>query len=272
MAQTRYTHFMTFFHALILGLVEGASEFLPISSTFHLLFAARLMGLTETEFLKFFQVFIQAGAVVPLVVSSVQAFWKEKKLFWLTAVGFVPAAVVGLVLHKLIKGVLFESTWFLVICFIVVGLGFLGLEWLVSQKKLRLERELKQLSWVEAIKIGLFQALAVIPGVSRSGSLIAGGMLLSLTREQATRFSFLLAVPTIFAASALDAWQSREALATLTQNEWGILGVGFVVALISAAVSINWLLGYVRTRGLKQFGWYRLVIGGVLLAWLWTTQ
>lgn len=259
---------MTFFHAVVLGLVEGLTEFLPISSTFHLLFAARVMGLAETEFLKFFQVFIQAGAILPLVVSSLQAFQKERKLLWLTAVAFLPAAVVGLVLHKLIKGVLFESTWFLVICFMLVGVAFLVLERAVSQKKLKLQRELKQLSWAEAIKIGLFQALAVIPGVSRSGSLIAGGMLLNLTREQATRFSFLLAVPTIFAASALDTWQSREVLQTLTQNEWGMLAVGFVVSLISAAFSVRWLLQYVRTRGLVSFGWYRLALGTLLLVWL----
>ena len=260
---------MTFFQAISLGLIEGVTEFLPISSTFHLLFTSRILGITQTEFVKFFVVFIQAGAILPLLINSLLAWWREKKLFWLTAVAFLPAAVVGFLLHRLIKTVLFESTWFLVVVFMMVGLGFLGLEWLVGRQKLRLQRQIKTLSWGEAIKIGLFQALAIIPGVSRSGSLIAGGMLGGLTREQAIQFSFLLAVPTILAATVLDGWETRAVLSQLSISEWQLLAVGFGVALVSAWLSINWLLKFVRTQGLASFGWYRLGLGVGLGVWLW---
>ncbi len=262
---------MTFLHAFVLGLVEGLTEFLPISSTFHLIFTSRWLGLAQTDFTKFFEVFIQAGAILPIVVISLKEFWKDKRLFWLTAVGFVPAAVVGLVLHKIIKGVFFESPWLMVGMFIAVGIGFLILEWLIQQNKLQLNKKLEQVTWPQSFCIGLCQALAVIPGVSRSGSLMAGGMSFGLTREQAVRFSFLLAVPTILAASALDTWQTRSVLATLSAADWQALALGFGVAFVSAWASIKWLLGFVKTHTLVGFGWYRIGLGAVIVAWLLMT-
>jgi undecaprenyl-diphosphatase len=262
---------MTIFQAGLLGLIEGITEFLPISSTFHLIFASRALGVVQTDFTKFFEVFIQAGAILPLVYMTLKEFWRNRRLFWLTVVGFLPAAVVGLVLHKVIKGVFFESPWLMVSVFVIVGIGFLLVEQLIAQGKLRLHKKLTQLSWFEAIKIGLFQALAVIPGVSRSGSLMAGGMLLGFTREEATKFSFYLAVPTILAAAVLDGWQSREVLLQLGQSEWWQLAVGFGVAMVSAALAISWLLKYVRTHSLAGFGWYRLALGAVLVSWLLMT-
>lgn len=259
---------MTFIQAGILGLVEGLTEFLPVSSTFHLIFTSRLLGLPQTELQKFFEVFIQAGAILPLIISSIRVFWQEKKLFWLTAVAFLPAAGVGLALHKIIKGVFFESPWLMVTMFILVGVGFLILERLISQKKLQIQGEIKNLSWIEAIKIGFCQALAVIPGVSRSGSLIAGGLIFGLSREQATRFSFLLAVPTILAATVLDTWQSRQILAQITLVDWQMLAVGFVVSFGSAWLAIEWLLRFVKTHSLAWFGWYRLGLGLILVSWL----
>jgi len=259
---------MTFLQALILGLVEGLTEFLPVSSTFHLIFTSRLLGLPQTELQKFFEVFIQAGAILPLIFSSIKAFWQEKKLFWLTAVAFLPAAGVGLALHKIIKGVFFESPWLMVGMFMLVGVGFLVLEKLIRLKKLQINGEIKNLTWSSVIKIGFCQALAVIPGVSRSGSLIASGLIFGLSREQATRFSFLLAVPTILAASALDAWQSRELLTQISQVDWQMLAVGFVAAFGSAWLAIEWLLRFVKTHSLAWFGWYRLGLGLILVSWL----
>jgi undecaprenyl-diphosphatase len=259
---------MSLFHAFILGLVEGLTEFLPISSTFHLIFTSHFLGLTQTDFTKFFEVFIQAGAILPIVLISLKEFRKNRHLFWLTVVGFIPAAVVGLVLHKIIKGVFFESPWLMVIMFMAVGILFLVLEWLIQQKKLQLNKKLEQLAWPQALWIGVCQALAVIPGVSRSGSLIAGGMAFGLTREQAVRFSFLLAVPTILAASALDTWQTRSILTTLSVNDWQALALGFSVAFVSAWASIEWLLRFVKTHTLTSFGWYRLGLGAIIVAWL----
>lgn len=259
---------MTIFQAVLLGVVEGLTEFLPVSSTFHLIFTSRLLNLPQTDLQKFFDIFIQAGAILPLVISSLIIFWREKKLFWLTLVAFLPAAGVGLLLHKMIKGVFFESPWLMVTMFMLVGIGYLVLEKLIATKKIKVTGEIKNMSWANAIKIGFCQALAVIPGVSRSGSLIAGGLIFGLNREQATRFSFLLAVPTILAASALDAWQSREVLVGLSSAEWQSLMVGFVAAFISAWAAIEWLLKFVKNHSLAIFGWYRLGLGFFIVSWL----
>lgn len=248
-----------------MGIVEGLTEFLPISSTFHLLMAAKVLGIEQTEFAKFFEVFIQAGAIIPLLVMFWQELVKDRKLLVKIGAGFLPAAVIGLLLHKLIKTVFFATDWLMIAMFIGVGLLFVLIEWLVKQRKLVCEQSIHQLTIPAALKTGLFQALAVIPGVSRSGSTMMGGMLVGLTRSAAAKFSFLLAVPTILAASALDLFQSREMVLQLTTVEWQALMVGFITSLVVGWLSIHWLLTFVKKHSMAWFGWYR-VVAGIALA------
>ncbi len=257
---------MTMFQALVLGIVEGLTEFLPVSSTFHLIVTSKFLGLSQDEFTKFFEVFIQAGAILPLVFIFCRELLTDRKLLAKVAVGFIPAAIIGLLLHKVIKTVFFSADWLMVAMFIGVGLLFVVVERLISRQKISLTKTLDELPLPAAVKIGICQALAVIPGVSRSGAAMLGGILLGLNREAATKFSFLLAIPTILAASALDLIQSREMLGQLQTEQWQVIGVGFMSALVVGWLSINWLLQFVRQHSLAWFGWYRVVAGVVLLA------
>lgn len=255
---------MTLFQALVLGIVEGLTEFLPISSTFHLLMTAKVLGIEQTEFVTFFTIFIQAGAIIPLLVMFWQEIKQERRLLFTVIAGFMPAAIIGLILHKLIKTVFFATDWLMVVMFIGVGLLFVLVEHLVQQQRLRSSDSMHDLKIPNALRIGLFQALAVIPGVSRSGATMLGGIVVGLTRSAAAKFSFLLAVPTILAASTLDLLQSREMVLQLTVSEWQILAVGFLTALVVGWLSINWLLSFVKKHSMAWFGWYR-VVAGILL-------
>lgn len=256
---------MTILQAAVMGVVEGLTEFLPVSSTFHLIMTANFLGLPQDEFIKFFEVFIQAGAIVPLIFLFCKELLTNKKLFMMVVAGFIPAAVIGLALHKVIKTVFFATDWLMLAMFIGVGLLFVVAEWLIARQKVALSKTLADLAIPSALKIGLCQALAVIPGVSRSGGTMLGGLLLGFSRETATKFSFLLAIPTILAASALDLFQSREMLVQLTTEQWQAIGVGFITSLIVGWVSVNWLLRFVRQHSLAWFGWYRVVTGIVLI-------
>jgi undecaprenyl-diphosphatase len=256
---------MTILQAAVMGVVEGLTEFLPVSSTFHLIMTATFLSLPQDEFIKFFEVFIQAGAIVPLVFLFCKELLTNKKLFLMVVAGFVPAAVIGLALHKVIKTVFFATDWLMLSMFIGVGLLFVVVEWLIARQKVPLSKTLADLAIPAALKIGLCQALAVIPGVSRSGGTMLGGLLLGFSRESATKFSFLLAIPTILAASALDLFQSREMLGQLTTEQWQAIGVGFITSLIVGWMSVNWLLRFVRRHSLAWFGWYRVVAGILLI-------
>lgn len=213
----------------------------------------------------FFTVFIQAGAIIPLLVMFWQEIRRDRTLLFTVMAGFVPAAVIGLILHKLIKTVFFTTDWLMLVMFIGVGLLFVLVEQLVKQHKLRSSDAMHDLTIPSALKTGLFQALAVIPGVSRSGATMLGGMVMGLTRSAAAKFSFLLAVPTILAASALDLFQSREMVLQLTATEWQALAAGFLTALVVGWLSINWLLNFVKNHSMAWFGWYR-VVAGIALA------
>ncbi len=259
---------MTLFHALVLGVIEGITEFLPVSSTFHMIVAAKFLGIPQDEFTTFFEVFIQAGAVLPLVVMFAKELLLDRKLLIKVVAGFIPAAVIGLILHKIIKSVFFSADWLMVAMFIGVGLLFILIEWLLKKQKLLAEKSLAEITTFESMKVGFFQALAVVPGVSRSGATMAGGMLSGLNRESAAKFSFLLAIPTIFAASALDLFQSREMLAGITSEQWTMIAVGFLSAMVVGWLCVKWLLGYLKQHGLAWFGWYRVIAGVMLLSWM----
>ena len=245
-------------HALILGLVEGITEFLPISSTGHLILAGNLLGYSDARSGVFF-VAIQTGAMLAVVWEYRARFFRVDTKLWLNlAVAFIPAAVLGLLFGSMIKQVLFKPVP-VALAFIVGGIVIL----LVERKSFKPKVEKTQsMSWLDALKVGCAQCFALIPGTSRSGATIIGGMLFGLSRPAATEFSFFLAVPTLCAAGAWDLWKNRALFST---DDLGMFAVGIAVSFASAFVVIRWLIRYVATHDFRPFAWYRIVFGAVVL-------
>jgi undecaprenyl-diphosphatase len=250
--------------AIILGIVEGLTEFLPVSSTFHLIFAGKVLGLASSDFLKLFEVFIQSGAIFALVFIYVKTLLTNKKLFLNVVYAFIPTALAGAVLYKVIKGIFFEADWLMIGVFILVGVVFIVLEKYQQKHQVVLTKSCDHLNLHDSLIIGTSQALSVVPGVSRAGSVIVAMMLLGYRREEAAKFTFLLSLPTIFAASALDLYQSREMLASMSGG-WELLVIGSLVSLVVAYFVVKWFIAYLAQHTLEIFGWYRLIIGGGII-------
>lgn len=251
---------MNFFDAIILGVVEGLTEFLPISSTGHLILSAQILDLPTTQFLSTFEVVIQLGAILAVVVLYFQRLLRDWEMNKRLLVGLLPALVVGGLFYPYIKG-LFASSMTVAVSLIVGGILIIGAEYF-QQKKEKTVTDLSQISYRTAFLVGLFQALAVIPGVSRAGATIMGGLLLGMERTVIVEFSFLLAVPTMIAASSKDLYES---FGLLTASDFGILSVGFVTAFIVALVTIKFLIRFVQTHTFIPFGVYRIVVGILFL-------
>ena len=246
-------------HALILGIVEGVTEFLPISSTGHLIVAGHLLGFDDAR-AGVFYVAIQTGAMLAVVWEYRARFFRVDTKLWLNlAVAFVPAAVLGLSFGSMIKQVLFKPVP-VALAFIVGGVIILFVE--RSSLKSRIEST-QSMSWMDALKVGIAQCFALIPGTSRSGATIIGGMLFGLSRPAATEFSFFLAVPTLCAAGAWDLWKNR---ALFSADDLGMFAVGIAVSFASAFVVIRWLIRYVATHDFRPFAWYRIAFGVLVLA------
>lgn len=261
---------MSFFEVLVLGVIEGLTEFLPISSTFHLIFAGQLLGIPQTEFLKTFEVFIQAGAILAVLFLYGKELWQDKELTKKVVVSFIPTAVVGYVLHSIIKRIFFETNWLMVAAFIIFGLIFIGYEWWLSKHPTFLSKSIKNLTWQQAILIGLGQAVAVLPGVSRAGAVMLSMMFLKVKREEAAKYSFLLALPTICAAAVLDLIKLRDTI-SISSNQILSLSLGSLAAFATAFFVLKWFITYLQKNTLTQFGIYRLIAGASLMAWLLLT-
>src|SRR5262245_8847720 len=245
-------------HALILGVVEGITEFLPISSTGHLIVAADLIGATGERW-NVFNIAIQTGAMLAVVWEYRARFFKvDVALYRNLIVAFMPAAVLGLLFSRYIKGYLFHAVP-VALAFIIGGFIILWVE--RKPRPARVETA-EAMSWVDALKVGIAQCFALIPGTSRSGATIIGGMLFGLSRKAATEFSFFLAVPTLVAAGGYDLWKNR---ALFSVDDFGMFAVGFIAAFVSAFVVIRWLLRYVATHDFRPFAWYRIAFGAVVL-------
>jgi undecaprenyl-diphosphatase len=245
-------------NALVLGVVEGLTEFLPISSTGHLILAADLLGATEERW-TVFNLVIQTGAMLAVVWEYRARFFRiDTKLYTNLIVAFIPAAVLGLLFGGLIKAHLFHAVP-VALAFIVGGVIILLVD--RGQRAARVETT-QAMTWLDALKVGFAQCFALIPGTSRSGATIIGGMLFGLSRKAATEFSFFLAVPTLVAAGAYDLLKHR---ALFSAEHLAPLAVGLVVSFASAFVVIRWLVRYVATHDFRWFAWYRIVFGVVVL-------
>jgi undecaprenyl-diphosphatase len=243
-------------HAVLLGIVEGITEFLPISSTAHLILASRALGLGDSEFLKSFEIIIQLGAILSVVVLYWSRFFHLEVLKKLV-VAVIPTGVIGLTVYRVIKGYLLGNVAVVLITLLVGGIALIVFE--RFQQRDDRDVDFAEISYRKAFLIGLFQAIAVIPGVSRSAATIVGGSLLGVSKRTIVEFSFMLAVPTMLAASGLELVKGRAGLS----GHFGVLAVGFVVSFVTAIAAIKSFLGYIKRRDFSAFGWYRIVLAVV---------
>jgi len=261
-----------YFKAVILGVVEGLTEFLPISSTGHLIIAGQLLGFSDDK-AKVFDIVIQSGAMLAIIWEYRARFARvlaglagdpaARRFAANLVVAFLPAAVLGLAFGSVIKAHLFHAVP-VAAAFIVGGLIILWVERLPRRTTVE---SVDDMTWQDALKVGLAQSLALIPGTSRSGATIIGGMLFGLSRRAATEFSFFLAVPTLIAAGAYDLYKHR---ALLNSGDAGVFSIGFVVSFFSAFLCVRWLLRYIASHDFTAFAWYRIVFGVIVLATAYT--
>lgn len=275
---------MTLFETIIIAIVEGLTEFLPVSSTGHMIIAQNLLGVESTEFVKAFTFIIQFGAILSVVVlywkrffklndtpapegaSALKRFLHKYDFYWKLFVAFIPAAVLGLLFSDMIDAML-ESVAVVAVTLILGGLFMLFCDRIFNKGSEKTELTEKRAFW-----IGMFQCISMIPGVSRSMATIVGGMAQKLTRKAAAEFSFFLAVPTMFAATLykmLKIFMEPDGMDILKDNLVTLL-VGNVVAFIVAMLAIKFFISFVTKYGFKAFGWYRIIVGGIILAMLLT--
>ncbi len=248
---------MSLLHVFVLSVVEGITEFLPISSTGHLILVSKLLDIQTTDFSKTFEIVIQLGAILAVVVLYFKKFISSFNLIKKLVVAFIPTAVVGFVLYPFIKSYLLGSTQVTVISLFVGGVI------LILFEKCHRPFNPRPLTIKHYFLIGVFQSFSVVPGVSRAAATIIGGLLMGLNREKATEFSFLLAVPTMIAASFLDVYKSRE---IIMSGNLAALTVGTLFSFIFAIIAVKFLIGYVKKHSFTVFGVYRIILA--LLFWL----
>lgn len=258
--------------ALILGIVEGLTEFLPVSSTGHLIIAGQLLGFSD-EKAKVFDIVIQLGAILAVcwefrvrLVSVVRDFPRSanaQRFVANLAIAFFPAALLGLFFIKQIKAYLFHAVP-VAMAFIIGGLLIL---WVERREHTVRVREVDDMRWQDALKVGLAQALALIPGTSRSGATIIGGLFFGMSRQAATEFSFFLAIPTMFAATFYDVYKNW---AILRFDDLGMFAIGFIAAFLSAFAAVRGLIRYIAHHDFSVFAWYRIVFGAAVLLTAYT--
>jgi len=253
---------MTFIDAIVLAIVEGLTEFLPISSTGHMIIAAKLMGNATDDFVKLFIVAIQFGAILSVVLVYFKRFLQSFKFYLLLGAAFIPTGIIGLLAKKHIDALL-ENVMVVAWSLLIGGVVLLFADRFFAENENQSEE--KPLSYKSAILIGTIQSLAMIPGVSRSAATIIGGLSQKLTRKAAAEFSFFLAVPTMFAATLKSLYDQKELLLKSNGNEWMLLLVGNVVAFVVAYLAIKSFISFLQKKGFRIFGWYRIVLGAVLL-------
>ena len=251
-------------NAVLLGLIEGLTEFIPVSSTGHLLLAKQALGLTDPSWDTFI-VLIQLGAILAVVALYFKRLWDvvmrlpsdpaARRFALSVLVAFLPAVVAGLALHDFIKKVLFNDPTLICWSLIIGGVVLILLD---RWKHTPRHHDAMQLPLRTSLGVGVFQCLAMIPGVSRSGATIFGGVVMGADKRAATEFSFFLAIPTMVAAFVLDAWENRHAL---TGAQVDLIAIGFVVSFLSGLVVVKVLLDFVAKRGLSPFGWWRIAVG-----------
>lgn len=249
---------MTVFEAIILGIVEGITEFLPVSSTGHMIIASSMMGISADQFTKNFTVMIQFGAILSVIVLYWKRFFQSINFYLKLFAAFVPAAIFGFLFNEQIDALL-ENVIVVATTLLLGGIFLLFVDKIFNHTE---KNESYYVSYPSAIKIGLFQVLAMIPGVSRSAATIVGGLSQGLSRKTAAEFSFFLAVPTMFAATC---YKLLKMYKTIEPGQINILIIGNIVAFIVAMIAIKSFIGFLSKHGFKAFGYYRIAVGLLIL-------
>ena len=257
---------MTFLDTIILGIIEGLTEFLPVSSTGHMILASAVMGLGRDEFVKTFEISIQLGAILSVLILYYRRFLVSSEIYLKLAVGFIPTGVIGLLAYKTIKHYLFNP-YVVSATLIIGGAVLIALDRWTAGRKSRYNSA-ENVSFAGAALIGFVQCLAMVPGVSRAAAAIFGGLLAGLDRKQATEFSFLLAIPTMFAATGYDLLKTS---AGFNDSYWILLLTGGLVAFFSALIAVKAFIFFVPRYGFKHFGYYRIALGAIFLVYSITT-
>lgn len=242
------------FHTIILGIVEGLTEFIPVSSTAHILLTSHLLGITQTQFIEALSICIQSGAIL----AAVWYFWKtvlqNTSLIGKVIVAFIPTGIIGVTLYPLIKTLL-SSTAVIGAALIVGGAGLLLIKPVDDSVRVA------DVTYKQAFWIGLMQTFSFIPGISRAGATLIGGTLLGIPRATIVSFSFLLAIPTILGASVVEI----RHISGITGSEWALIGLGTIVAFVVAILTIKFFINLLTKKPLSWFGWYRIAIGILVL-------
>lgn len=250
---------MNLFHSILLGVVEGLTEFIPVSSTFHLIATANLLNLENSDFLKLFLVVIQSGAILSVSWLYYSKITTSAKLQQRLILSFIPTALIGALLYKLIKNYFFVDLNLQLIVFAVVGVLFIIVESRRGDAS-GSKKTYVDLTSTHALLIGAIQALSIIPGVSRSGSILLGMIILGYSRSSAAEYAFMLSLPTILGATALDLYQNSALISSIGSNELLYLVAGTLSAFFSALWVMRWLIQYLSTHSLTIFGYYRLIV------------
>ena len=255
---------MSWFHAIILAIIEGLTEFLPVSSTGHMVLASSFMGIGSDDFTKLFIIVIQLGAILAVFALYFKRFFQSIDFYIKLIVAFIPAAVLGVLFSSKIDEML-ESPLAVAISLLVGGVILLFVDNWFKEPQIH---SVDDISYSDAFKVGCFQCLAMIPGVSRSGATIVGGISQKMSRHVAAEFSFFLAVPTMLGATLKKTMDYFQKHSEITSDQINVLLVGNVVAFIVAALVIKAFIGFLNQHGFRLFGWYRIVVGSVILVLL----
>jgi len=262
---------MNIIQVIVLAIIEGLTEFLPVSSTGHMVITSSLMGISKDEFVKLFEIVIQLGAILAVVVLYFKRFFRSVDFYIKLVIGVIPAVILGLLLKKYIDNLL-ESPLVVAIAFVVGGIILLFVDDWFNKPTVDDEKDISHLT---AFKIGVFQCLAMVPGVSRSAASIVGGMSQKLSRKAAAEFSFFLAVPTMFGATLKDLWDFHKhnvLSADELHHDIKYLIIGSVIAFIVALLAIKSFITFLEKKGFKLFGVYRIIAGIAIIVLYFTTN
>ena len=260
---------MSIIHVIILAIIEGITEFLPVSSTGHMVIASSLMGISKDEFVKLFEIVIQLGAILAVVVLYFKRFFRSLDFYYKLVVAVIPAVILGVLLKKHIDKLL-ESPLVVAYAFVIGGIILLFVDKWFNKPTITEE---KNINYLTAFKIGCFQCLAMVPGVSRSAASIVGGMSQKLNRTAAAEFSFFLAVPTMFGATLKDLWDFHKANhldPAVLQHDIIYLLIGSAIAFVVALMAIRTFITFLEQKGFKLFGFYRILAGLVIIILYYT--